>query len=88
MSYVLRERVKNRYYCKDHDTVIEFDTIEEARDFLANFSNYAIMHGMGMSMMGGFADMGSVQQVVQSTTIDEKPECETMKFINWKDVKK
>ena len=89
MTYVLRERVKNRYYCKDHYNVIEFDTIDEAREFLNNFANFAMTYGIGMAMQGGIAaDLGIIQQIIQSTTIDEKPNCNTIEFINWKEVQR
>ena len=89
MSYVLREQAQNRYYCKDHYKVIEFDTMNEARDFLNNFANFAMAYGIGMAMRGGIAsDISEIQQVIQSTIIEEKPNCNTMESINWKEVQK
>lgn len=88
MSYVLREQVKNRYYCKDHNKVIEFDTMDEARNFLNNFSNFAMTYGIGLSMRGGIAaDLGEIQQVLQSTIIELKPNCNTMEYVNYKTIK-
>ena len=86
MTYVLRERVNNRYYCKDHNKIIEFDTIDEAREFLNGFFNYSMAEGMNYAMHGNPAIIGEIQQVIQSTTIDEKPEC-NCEFINFKKVK-
>lgn len=86
MTYVLRERVYNRYYCKDHNKIIEFDAIDEARDFLNQFTNIAITMAMGQAMMGDPGLINEVQQVCQSTTIDEKPIC-NCEFINYKNIK-
>ena len=85
MTYVLRERVNNRYYCKDHNKIIEFDTIDEARYFLNGFFEYAMARAMNMIQDEGPGIIGEVQQVIQSTTIDEKPICECG-FINFKDI--
>lgn len=85
MTYVLRERVNNRYYCKDHNKIIEFDTIDEARNFLAQFSQVAMTMAMSQIMMGNSGLINEVQQVCQSTTIDEKPNC-NCEFINYKDI--
>lgn len=87
MTYVLRERVYNRYYCKDHNKIIEFDTIDEARNFLGQFEQYAIAMAMSQMMMGNSGLISEVQQVCQSTTIDEKPNC-NCEFINFKDIKR
>lgn len=87
MSYVLRERVYNRYYCKDHNKIIEFDTIDEARNFLSQFEQVAMAMAMGQMMMGNSGLISEVQQVCQSTTIDEKPNC-NCEFINFKDIKR
>lgn len=86
MSYVLREQVNNRYYCKDHNKIIEFDTINEARNFLAQFSQVAIL--MGMKNLGNpeISDLGEINAVCQSTIIEEKPNCEC-EFINYKDIR-
>ena len=84
MTYILREQVKNRYYCKDHNKIIEFDTIDEARDFLNHFSQIALAMGMQTMLTGG-ADLGEIQQVCQSTIIEEKPKC-NCEFINFKDI--
>lgn len=86
MTYVLRERVNNQYYCKDHNKIIEFDTIDEARNFLNQFTNIAVTIAMGQVMMGNPGLINEVQQVCQSTTIDEKPEC-NCEFINFKNIK-
>lgn len=86
MTYVLREQVNNRYYCKDHNKIIEFDTIDEARNFLAQFSQIAIL--MGMKNLGNpeVSDLSEIQAVCQSTIIEEKPiNCEC-KFINFNDI--
>lgn len=85
MTYVLREGTQNRYYCKDHNKIIEFNTIEEARNFLSQFTNIAIAMGMGQSIMGNPGLINEIQQVCQSTTIDEKPICEC-EFINYNDL--
>lgn len=87
MTYVLRERVYNRYYCKDHNKIIEFDTIDEARNFLSQFEQYAMAIAMSQIMMGNSELISEVQQVCQSTTIDEKPNC-NCEFINFKDIKR
>ena len=84
MTYVLRERVKNRYYCKDHNKIIEFDTLDEARNFLTQFEQIAMAIAMGQMMVNP-GILQEVQQVCQSTTIDEKPECQCV-FINYKDI--
>ena len=85
MTYVLRERVKNRYYCKDHNKIIEFDTIDEARYFLNGFFEYAMAKAMSMIQDEGPGIIEEVQQVIQFTSIDEKPEC-NCEFINFKDI--
>ena len=87
MTYVLRERVYNRYYCKDHNKIIEFDTIDEARNFLGQFEQIAIAMAMSQVMMGNSGLISEVQQVCQSTTIDEKPNC-NCEFVNFKDIKR
>lgn len=87
MTYVLRERTQNRYYCKDHNKIIEFDTIDEARNFLSQFEQIAMAMAMGQMMRGDAGLISEVQQVCQSTTIDEKPNC-NCKFINFKDIKR
>ena len=87
MAYVLRERVYNRYYCKDHNKIIEFDTIDEARNFLGQFEQIAIAMAMSQVMMGNSGLISEVQQVCQSTTIDEKPNC-NCEFVNFKDIKR
>lgn len=88
MTYVLRERTQNRYYCKDHNKIIEFDTIDEARNFLSQFEQIAMAMAMGQMMTGnGSFLINDVQQVCQSTTIDEKPNC-TCEFINYKDIQR
>ena len=85
MSYVLRERVTDHYYCKDHNKIIEFDDIQTARNFLAAFGQYA----MAMAMPMVLQDPGliaEVQQVIQSTTIDEKPNSGVVEYINYNDI--
>lgn len=86
MTFVLRERVNNRYYCKDHNKIIEFDTIQEAQDFLRQFEQIAMTMAMGQAMMGNPGLINDVQQVCQSTTIDERPTCDC-EFVNYKDIK-
>ncbi len=86
MSYVLRERVNNRYYCKDHNKIIEFDTLDEARNFLTQFEQVAMAIAMGQIMMNP-GILQEVQQVCQSTTIDEKPTC-NCEFVNYKILKR
>ena len=86
MTYVLREQVKNRYYCKDHDKIIEFNNINEARNFLAQFSQIAILMGMKNLSDPEVSDLSEIQAVCQSTIVEEKPnncECE---FINFNDI--
>ena len=87
MTYVLRERVNNRYYCKDHNKIIEFDTntIDEARNFLNQFTNIAMTLAMEQVMTGNPGLINEVQQVCQSTTIDERPVC-SCEFVNYKDI--
>ena len=87
MTYLLREGIYNRYYCKDHDKIIEFDTIDEAQDFLNKFSQAAMAMAMGQIMTGNVGLINEVQQVCQSTEIDEKPNC-SCEFINYKDIKR
>ena len=87
MTYVLRERVNNRYYCKDHNKIIEFNDIQTAHNFLNAFSQYAM--SMAMTLLMQTQDPGiiaEVQQVLQSTTIDEKPDSEFSEFINYDDI--
>ena len=86
MTYVLRERVKNRYYCKDHNKIIEFDTLDEARNFLTQFEQIAMTIAMGQIMMNP-GILQEVQQVCQSTTIDKKPPC-NCEFVNYKTLKR
>lgn len=86
MTYVLRERVNNRYYCKDHNKIIEFDTLDEARNFLTQFEQIAMAIAMGQMMMNPGV-LQEVQQVCQSTTIDEKPIC-NCEFVNYKTLKR
>ena len=86
MTYVLRERVNNRYYCKDHNKIIEFDTLDEARNFLTQFEQIAMAIAMGQMMMNP-GILQEVQQVCQSTTIDEKPIC-NCEFVNYKNLKR
>ena len=85
MSYVLREQVYNRYYYKDHNKIIEFDTIEEARNFLNQFSQVALFMGVQALSNPEIADLGEIQQVCQSTIVEEKPKCDC-NFINFKDI--
>lgn len=87
MTYVLREQVYNRYYCKDHNKIIEFDTINEARNFLNQFTNIAMTMAMGQVMTGDPGLISEVQQVCQSTTIEETPIC-NCKFINYKTIQR
>jgi hypothetical protein len=88
MTYVLRERIQNRYYCKDHNKIIEFDTINEARNFLSQFEQYAMAMAISQMMTRNHSFLiNDVQQVCQSTTIDEKPENCTCVFINYKNIK-
>jgi len=86
MTYVLRERTQNRYYCKDHNKIIEFDTIDEARNFLSQFEQVAMTLAIRQIMINP-SFLQEVQQVCQSTTIDDKPECQCV-FINYKDIVK
>ena len=87
MTYVLRERVNNRYYCKDHNKIIEFDTMNEAHEFLSQCSQIFMAMGMNMVMQGDPGIMGEIQQVCQSTTIDEKPVNCSCEFINYKEIR-
>lgn len=86
MTYVLREQVYNKYYCKDHDKIIEFDTINEARNFLNQFTNIAMTMAMGQAMTGNPGLISEVQQVCQSTIIEEKPIC-ICEFVNYNNIK-
>lgn len=88
MTYVLRERTQNRYYCKDHNKIIEFDTIDEARNFLSQFEQVAMAMAINQMMNGNSFLINEVQQVCQSTTIDEKPLSCTCEFVNYKDIQK
>lgn len=87
MTYVLRERVNNRYYCKDHNKIIEFDDIRDAHNFLNAFGQYAMAMAMERVMNDGPGILAEVQQVLNATTIDEKPNCDC-KFINYKEILK
>lgn len=88
MSYVLRERVNNRYYCKDHNKIIEFDDIRDAHNFLNAFGQYAMTMGMEQAMHYDLSFFAEIQQVLNSTTIDEKPDSYIGEFINYKDILK
>lgn len=88
MTYVLRENIYNRYYCKDHNKIIEFDTINEAQNFLNQFANVAMAMGMQYTMSGNPMIINEIQQVVQSTKIEERPTNCTCEFINYKDIRR
>jgi hypothetical protein len=84
MTYVLREQVQNRYYHKD-EKIIDFDTINEARNFLNQFNQFALAMGMQAILRGGI-DLGEITQVCQSTIVEDKPlNCECG-FINYNDI--
>jgi hypothetical protein len=85
MTYVLREGIYNRYYCKDHNKIIEFDTIEEAHNFLNHFAQVASALAMSQIMTNP-GIMNEVQQAIQSTKIDEKPKTGTCEYINYKEI--
>ena len=73
MEFVLRAQSNNQYYCKNHNKIIIFPNQEIASQFVQTFANYA----MGQAMPMAFEDPGlliEVQQVIHSTTIEEKPE--------------
>lgn len=82
MTYVLRERVNNRYYCKDHNKIIEFNDAQTAHNFLAAFSQYA----MAMAMNTDPFMIGEIQTVINSTTVDEKPASGICEYINYNDI--
>lgn len=84
MTYVLRERVNNRYYCKDHDKIIEFSDIQTAHNFLAGFSQYA----MTMAMQTNPFMIGEIQSLINSTTVDEKPNSGFCEYITYEDILK
>ena len=86
MSYVLRERVNNKYYCKDHNKIIEFNDIQDAHNFLAVFGQYAMTMAM-QYMMSDPGIISEVQQVLNATTVDEKPNCDC-EFITYEDILK
>ena len=86
MTYVLRERVNNRYYCKNHNKIIEFNNIQDAHNFLAAFGQYAMTMAM-QYMMQDPSIIAEVQQVLNATTVDEKPECDC-EFINYENLTK
>lgn len=86
MSYVLRERVHNRYYCKDHNKIIEFNNTQDAHNFLASFGQYVMIMAMQYAMSDP-SILGDVQQVLNSTTVDEKPNCDC-EFVKYEDLKK
>ena len=86
MTYVLREQVKNRYYCKDHNKIIEFDTIDQARNFLAQFSQVTILMGMRAMNDPEISDLGEINAVCQSTIVEEKPDNCECEFINFNDI--
>ena len=88
MTYVLRERTQNRYYCKDHNKIIEFNSIDEARNFLSQFEQYAMTIAISQMMKGNSGLISEVQQICQSTTIDEKPLSCICEFINYKDIQR
>ena len=87
MTYVLRERVNNQYYCKDHNKIIEFNNIREAHDFLNAFGQYAMSKAMEIAMRGNPGIIADVQQLLQSTTVDEKPNC-NCEFISYNEILK
>jgi hypothetical protein len=85
MTYVLREQVQNRYYHKD-GKIIEFDTKDEATTFLQNFARRANVLALASTVQGNPVNIFDVQQVIQSTVVEEKlKEC-TCGFINFKDI--
>lgn len=85
MTYVLREQVQNRYYHKD-GKIIGFDTINEAKNFINQFSQFALTVGMQGMLHGNAIDLGEITQVCQSTIVEEKPQECTCGFINYKDI--
>ena len=88
MTYVLRERVNNRYYCKDHNKIIEFEDIRDAHDFLNGFGQYAMTRAMEKAIEGNPGIVMEVQQLLQSTTIDEKPDSGKCEFISYNEILK
>lgn len=72
MEFVLREQINNQYYCKDHTKIITFPNEQMASQFVNSFANYAMAMGMAR-MMSNPGLLMEVQQVIHSTTIEEKP---------------
>lgn len=88
MTYVLREQMQNRYYHKD-GKIIEFDTINEARNFINQFSQFALAMAMQAALHGDAnLNLGEITQVCQSTIVEERPQECTCGFINFKDIDK
>ena len=85
MTYILREQMQNRYYHKDGN-IIEFDTIDEAKNFINQFSQFALAVGMQGMLHRNAIDLGEITQVCQSTIVEEKPQECTCGFINYKDI--
>lgn len=83
MSYVLREQIENRYYCKEGTKIIEFNKIENAYNFLNSFGAYCMMRAMNEDI----GLLGIIQQVLNATIVEEKPENCECEFINYENLK-
>ena len=85
MTYVLRETIGNSYFCKEHNKIIEFENPQLAQNFLNGFGQYAMAQAMPIVMQDPGIIM-NVQQVLQSTIIEEKPENCSCEFITYEQI--
>lgn len=85
MGYVLREQINNQYYCKDHNKIIVFPNEQLAAQFIQSFANYAMTNAM-QYMMENPGMIMEVQQVLNATTIEEKPKDNSLNFISIEDI--
>ena len=85
MEFVLREQINNQYYCKDHSKIIVFPNEQIASQFLEVFANYAMANAM-QNMMSNPSLIMEVQQKLASTTIEEKPQDNTLNYILLEDI--
>jgi hypothetical protein len=83
MSYVLREQIENRYYCKEGTKIIEFNKVEDAYNFLNSFGAYCTMRAMSEDI----SLLGIIHQVLNATIVEEKPENCECEFINYENLK-
>lgn len=83
MNYVIRDVSENTYYHVD-GKIIYFEDMKEANDFLALFSQYAVERAMSENPI----KVIMVQQSLQNTVIEEKPNSGICGYISYTDLKK